>query len=662
MSLLLVALAILCVSGVLAFAAGRQSLASRCGVAGAVAGCALGLVPAIRTLATGEAVSIHAAWQVPYGAFALSIDPLAAWFLLAIFGLALVTSIYGGTYLQAYRERKRLGPVHWWWNCLIASMVVVVTAQNAVLFLVGWEVMSLASFFLVTFEDERQEVRRAGWIYLVATHLGTAALLLLFAWCGQLTGSMDFDHFQALSRVNPALAGTLFVLAVIGFGTKAGFFPLHIWLPEAHPAAPSHVSALMSGVMIKMGIYGLLRMLTFFGSPPAWWGWLMIGIGLTSGILGVLFALAQRDLKRVLAYSSIENIGIIALGIGIGLLGKAMGQPVMSLLGFSGALLHVLNHALFKGLLFLGAGSVLHATGTRQLADLGGLLKSMPWTGVTFLVGAAAICGLPPFNGFVSEWLVYMGSFQGILGLFSWSGTGPFLVIVGLALIGGLALACFTRAFGLAFLGVPRTAHAQSVHEAKPAMTIPLAVLAFGCLAIGVWPAGILRLATPVVVQLAGSDSVAAYQVLQDTTLTLTLISSSVLILVCGFALLVMFRRALLVGKPVTQSVTWSCGYAAPTARMQYTASSFSLPLAQLFRVFLRTRLKERQPAGYFPHSAALESYTPDVAYVKLARPLGRMVKHALARLRWIQQGRVQLYLLYMFVTLLVLLMWKLGV
>ena len=255
------------------------------------------------------------------------------------------------------------------------------------------------------------------------------------------------------------LAGVLFLLAVIGFGTKAGFMPLHVWLPEAHPAAPSHVSAVMSGVMIKTGIYGLMRAFTFLGTPPLWWGWVLVAIGLTSGVLGVLFALAQHDLKRLLAYHSVENIGIIALGLGVGLLGMSTGSPVLIVLGFGGALLHVLNHALFKGLLFLGAGAVVHGTGTREIDQLGGLLKRMPWTAATFLVGAVAISGLPPLNGFVSEFLIYLGAFKGGI-----STGGPVAVpllalIAGLALIGGLAVACFTKAFGIVFLGEPRSEH-----------------------------------------------------------------------------------------------------------------------------------------------------------------------------------------------------------
>jgi formate hydrogenlyase subunit 3/multisubunit Na+/H+ antiporter MnhD subunit len=280
-------------------------------------------------------------------------------------------------------------------NLLLASMLLVVTARNGVLFLVSWEIMSLSSFFLVMFEDEKPGVREAGWTYLVTTHLGTALLLAMFVLLGRNSGSLDFDALSAPE----AIAGVVFLLGLIGFGTKAGLMPLHVWLPEAHPVAPSYVSAVMSGVMIKMGIYGLLRTLTWLGEPPAWWGWTLLVLGVVSGVLGVLYALAQHDLKRLLAYHSVENIGIIAMALGVGLLGVHYRIPAMAALGFTGGLLHVVNHALFKSLLFLGAGSVLHATGVGDLDRLGGLLKRMPITGTTFLIGAAAICGLPPLNG-----------------------------------------------------------------------------------------------------------------------------------------------------------------------------------------------------------------------------------------------------------------------
>ena len=363
---------------------------------------------------------------------------------------------------------------------------------NGLLFLMCWEGMSLASFFLVMSEHERESVRRAGWTYLVAMHLGTAFLLVLFLLLGRDSGSLDFDRFS----VGPGTAGVAFLLAIVGFGTKAGFIPVHVWLPEAHPAAPSHVSAVMSGVMIKTGIYGLLRTLTFLGPMPAWWGWTLLATGVVSGILGVLFALAQHDLKRLLAYHSVENIGIIALGLGIGMLGVSYGIPAMAVLGFLGGLLHVFNHAIFKSLLFLGAGAVQQSTGLRDIEHLGGLLKRMPITGGAFLVGACTISGLPPLNGFVSELLIYLGALAGVAegnraSGHSWALLGV-LVIGGLALIGGLAGACFTKAFGCVFLGEPRSAQAHDGREAGSTMRVAMLLLAGACIVIGLtaplWP------------------------------------------------------------------------------------------------------------------------------------------------------------------------------
>ena len=335
--------------------------------------------------------------------------------------------------------------------------------------------MSLASFFLVTFEYEKPMVRQAGWIYLIATHIGTAFLIVFFILLGRQAGSLDFDKVSAIPS---SLANIMFLLAVVGFGTKAGFMPFHVWLPYAHPAAPSHVSAVMSGVMIKTGIYGLVRALTLLGMPPAWWCWVLIGIGAVSGVLGVLFALAQHDLKRLLAYHSVENIGIITIGLGVGLLGINTNSPTLAILGFGGGLLHVINHAVFKGLLFLGAGSVLHSSETGHIDLLGGLIKRMPVTAFTFLIGSIAISGLPPLNGFISEFLIYLGIFKnGISARFA--SIIPALVVIGsLALIGGLALACFTKAFGVIFLGEPRSNHAKEAHEVGFCMKFSMVILA----------------------------------------------------------------------------------------------------------------------------------------------------------------------------------------
>ena len=655
MTLLLIAVAILVGSGLAALLAARSPrVATTLGAGGTVVACIMGLIAAVPCLFGAPAESLRLAWNVPYGSFFVEVDALSAFFLLPIFGLSALAAVYGAEYLQAWRGRKSLGAAWFFYNLLVASMALVVLARNGVLFLVAWETMALTSYFLVTFEDEQDSVREAGWTYLVASHLGTAFLLAMFVLLGRSSGSLDFDRYSS------ANAGALFLLALVGFGTKAGFMPLHVWLPEAHPAAPSHVSALMSGAMIKMGIYGLLRTLTFLGPPPVWWGWVLIGIGLTSGVLGVLFALAQHDLKRLLAYSSVENIGIITLGLGVGLVGVSTGSPVLAVLGFGGGLLHVLNHAMFKGLLFLGAGSVLHGAGTREIDQLGGLAKRMPWTAATFLVGAVAISGLPPLNGFVSEFLIYLGAFNGAT---QRAGAAvPLLAaIAGLALIGGLAVACFTKAFGVVFLGEPRSEHAAHAHEAGAAMRWPMALLAVGCALIGLCAPFVVRPLASVLPLVSGLAPETISEKWADAADPLRFIiagSVALLVFVAGLAWL---RRRLLAGRMVAETVTWDCGYAQPSARVQYTASSFAQPLTTLFAPLLGTRRTLAAPEGFFPHAASLATATPDAARVVLYEPAFSGVGWVLARMRWLQQGRIQLYVLYIALTLLVLLVWKLG-
>jgi formate hydrogenlyase subunit 3/multisubunit Na+/H+ antiporter MnhD subunit len=655
MTVLLVAVAVLVCSGLAALlASGSPRAATALGAGGAVVACVIGLIAAVPFLFGTPAESLRLAWNVPYGTFFVEVDALSAFFLLPIFGLSALAAVYGTEYLQAWRGRKSPGATWFFYNFLVASMVLVVLARNGVLFLVAWETMALTSYFLVTLDHEQDSVREAGWTYLVASHLGTAFLLAMFVLLGRSSGSLDFDRYSS------ANASALFLLALVGFGTKAGFMPLHVWLPEAHPAAPSHVSALMSGVMIKMGIYGLLRTLTFLGPPPAWWGWVLIGVGLTSGVLGVLFALAQHDLKRLLAYHSVENIGIIALGLGVGLVGVSNGSPVLAVLGFGGGLLHVLNHALFKGLLFLGAGSVLHGAGTREIDHLGGLAKRMPWTAATFLVGAVAISGLPPLNGFVSEFLIYLGAFNGVT---QRAGVAvPLLAaIAGLALIGGLAAACFTKAFGVVFLGEPRSEHAARAHEAGAAMRWPMALLAVGCALIGFCAPFVVRSLASVLPLVSGLAPETVGEKLADAVAPLRFViagSVAFQVLVAGLA---WARRRLLRGRTMAETVTWDCGYAQPSARMQYTASSFAQPLTTLFAPLLRTRCKLTAPEGYFPRAASLSTETPDAARVALYEPAFSGVGWVLARMRWLQQGRIQLYVLYIALTLLVLLVWKLG-
>lgn len=658
MGLLLAGIVLLVVSGLGALLIQQSPRwCSAIGAGGAVVGCLLGLISAVRVLLGAPASSLRVAWEVPGGAFFVAMDALSAFFLLPILGLSALAAVYGSEYLSAYAEKKRLGPPWFFFNLLVASMVLVVVARNGVLFLMAWEVMALASFFLVTFESEIDSVSDAGWTYLVATHLGTAFLLAFFVLLGRGGGLLDFDRLSA----TPEEASLLFLLAVVGFGTKAGFMPLHVWLPEAHPAAPSHVSAVMSGVMLKTGIYGLVRMLTVLGPPPAWWGWLLCGIGVSSGLFGVLFALAQHDLKRLLAYHSVENIGIIALGLGVGVLGISAGIPMLAVLGFAGGLLHVVNHAVFKGLLFLGAGAVAHATGTREIDQLGGLLKRMPWTGAAFLTGAVAISGLPPLNGFVSELLIYLGALQGAASAPRSIATPALVVIGGLALIGGLAAACFTKAFGVVFLGEARSAHSTHAHEPGVAIRLPMLILAGACVLIGCCAPLVVGALAPVIecaillpAEMVGTNLATAIQ-------PLGVIVVAMFGLLAAIALLAGARRWLLAERRVEESLTWDCGYAQPTPRMQYTASSFAQPLTDLFGVLLRTRWRVVLPAGYFPRAASLVTETPDVCAAHLYEPMFSGIGRGLSSLRWLQHGRVHLYILYIALTLLVLLVWKLG-
>jgi hydrogenase-4 component B len=404
MYLVISALFIFLCSGLCAWgaaAAGKHRAASQIGSMGSVFAAITGSIPALGVLWHNTPLIFISRWHIPLGSLSLKLDPLSAFFEITILIVVACAAVYGAGYLRPYEETVRMGMTWLWFSILAASMVVVCCADNALLFLVAWELMALSSFFLVIFESHKETTRRASWIYMTATYLGTSLLLPMFLLMGSTSGSLDFNTFNL--HANPHLADVCFILALIGFGTKAGIVPFHIWLPEAHPAAPTHVSAVMSGVMIKTGIYGLMRVILLAGMPPLWWGVVLLIAGALSGILGVLFALSQHDLKRLLAYHSIENIGIILMGLGVGIIGINTGCTMVAVLGFAGALLHVLNHALFKSLLFMGAGAIYRQTHTLEMDLLGGVIKKMPITGIVFLTGAVAISGLPPLNGFVSE-------------------------------------------------------------------------------------------------------------------------------------------------------------------------------------------------------------------------------------------------------------------
>jgi formate hydrogenlyase subunit 3/multisubunit Na+/H+ antiporter MnhD subunit len=659
--LIFAAIGILVLGGAAAFLAGSSSRRVSLIGAGAVyAACLLAALGLVSIWMGRSPAVLRLPWSVPLGSLSFAVDPLSTWFLLPLLPLTAVCAAYGaasmGTGHGDPASERSQGAAWLFFDLLVASLLVVLTARNAILFLVAWEVMALASFFLVTWEDERREVREAGWVYLVATHVGTAFLLAFFAILGTRAQSLDFDALSVLPA--GAVGGACFLMAVAGFGTKAGFVPFHVWLPEAHPAAPSHVSALMSGLMIKTGIYGLLRALEFLGAPSPWWGWLLLGIGLVSGVFGAAFALVQHDLKRLLAYSSIENMGLVALALGLGVLGLVAGAPVVAALGFAAALVHVLNHALFKGLLFLAAGSVLHATGRLDLDCLGGLLRRMPRTGACAMVGAAAISGLPPLGGFVGEFLLFLAALQATLT--PTLAVPGVIVLVGGALVAGLAAAAFTKVFGIGFLGHARSAEAAAAHESDGGLTRPMLALAGACLLAGfawTWPftavfgGGPGGAARPLP---AGAD----IGVILAPTATIP-IAFGILVALCG--LLAWTRRRLLRGRPVRRSVTWDCGYARPDARMQYTGSSYVLPLADLFQPLVRTRSEFAAPHGLFPPSSRLRTTTPALFRTLLYEPAFDRLRSTLQRLKWLQHGRLQLYVLYIVVVFVLLLVWHAG-
>ncbi len=657
--LFMVSLAVLTGGGLLCAIIFRTSrLASQIGAIVTVLGAIPAACSAAAVLWTGQQVSMSADWPLPLGSLQIAIDPLSAFFILPVTLVCALAAIYGIRYMADTEHPRPLGTFWFFYNMLAAGMLMVVAARDGVLFLMAWEVMSLSSFFLVMFEHDRSAVRQAGWTYLVATHIGTAFLMVMFLILSGEQASMEFSKF--VSPASPAAAGVVFLFAVIGFGAKAGFVPMHIWLPEAHPAAPSHVSAVMSGVMIKMGIYGLVRILTFLGSPAPWWGWTLLIIGAASAVMGVLFAIAQHDIKRLLAYSSVENIGIICLGLGLWLLGVCSNNPTLQVLGLLGGLLHVWNHAIFKSLLFLGAGAIAHSTGTLNMELLGGLARRMPKTAIAFLLGAAAICGLPPLNGFVSEFLIYFGSFAATSEALTTRSlvAGSLTCVVVLALIGGLAAACFTKVFGVVFLGEPRSRHSMNAHEAPAMMHRAMSVLAGLCVLLGFAGPLAVRVASRAAFPLLTLESVENITASAERVLLFVSLAGVILLLsVVGLWLL---RRHLLSGRSVATAGTWDCGYIAPNARMQYTASSFAWPIIDMFRRLLRPRLHRQLPQGLFPTEAHIDSHTQDAALEYFYRPIFRAVASVAERMRWLQEGRNQLYVLYIVVVVLTLLLWKL--
>ncbi len=518
------------------------------------------------------------------------------------------------------------------------------------LFLIAWEAMAMAAYFAATAEDDNPEVRRAGWVYLVATHVGTLCLIATFVLWRHATDSFAL---QPVQKISTELAGVIFVLAVIGFGFKAGMMPLHIWLPGAHANAPSHVSAVMSGVMLKMGIYGIVRMTALLPVTSMWWGYTLLTLGIITGVAGIAFAIGQNDLKRLLAYSSIENIGIIVIGLGLALLGRSQNRPEWVLLGLGGALLHMWNHSLFKSLLFFNAGAVIHASHTRNIDQMGGLAKQMPRAMFLFVIGAVAICALPPFNGFVSEWLLYNGLFRTLSFGKEVGISVAAISAVALAMIGALAVACFVKLFGTVFLGLPRRQADKQPHDPPVSMIIPMVVIAAGCIGIGLFP----MVATGLLDKAARLWGALPNPAVSITTMaSLESISKMGLAFVGLLGVIVLGLKMLPRVNVVGRVGTWDCGYVQPTARIQYTGSSFGQTLVHLFKFILWPKMHRPAIRSIFPRFAHFKNVVPDTILDRLVLPVFNTSGKYLPSLRILQQGQTHLYVLYILVIVIILL------
>ena len=670
-TLLTVLLACYLLGGLLPLCTSRPSLQSSLAHSSAVAGSTAGIALGLGGLFAAQPLTVSIPSNIPYLTFALRLDPLAAFFVLTISLVGLAASIYAYGYVREFTGHVSVGLLGSLLNGFLLSMTLVVMADNGFFFLIVWEVMSLISYVLVVTEHERPGVREAGLFYLIMTHAGTAFIILTFLLFAQETGSFSFEAFRHPDqRLPEGLRSIAFFTALIGFGAKAGIVPLHVWLPYAHPAAPSHISALMSGVMIKTAIYGLIRVyFDFFeGQFLWWWGFTVLSVGAFSALLGVMYALMEHDLKSLLAFSSVENVGIILLGIGAGMIFHTYGLDELAALGLLAGLYHTINHAAFKALLFLGAGSLLFATHTRNIEQYGGLLRRMPWTGLCFLIGAVSIAALPPTSGFVSEWLIFQSLFLSVqLPTLFLKLMLPIVAAI-LALTGALAVACFAKAFGLSFLAQPRSPQARHAVEVPVSMRIGMGFLATSCALLGLAPMLIVPLLDRVTAPFTGvtiSDKVLALDgwVVAPVTVEFSSISMPVLaaLLVGAGGLGLAIARLLGKGVPARYSRTWGCGLPL-TPRMEYTATAFVQPIKQVFETIYQPTVKlERaflEQSKYFIRHQRFHSHIEPLFEKYVYQPVVTGLLAAAERLRVIQAGSLHLYLTYIFVTLVLLLLW----
>ncbi len=591
-------------------------------------------------------------------------DPLSLFFLCVIFIVCLPSAIYSFSYLKGKYSASKITLSWFLLVIFVLSMAAVVSVGNAFIFLVAWEIMSLVSYFLVVFDTTHERSIRAGMIYIIMTHIGTAFLIAAFLILYKHAHSFDFMAIKNASLSMPAQTKDIvFLLLLAGFGTKAGIVPLHVWLPYAHPQAPSHISSIMSGVMIKTAIYGIIRFVIFLlGVNSSWWGILILILAVISCLVGIIYALMERDIKRLLAYSSVENIGIILLGMGLAMLFISKNMPYLAVFSLIAGLYHLVNHAIFKGLLFLCAGSVYKATGTRDIEKLGGLIKKMPQTAAYFLLGAMAISALPPLNGFVSEWLIlqafFLGAFNSVGGMKLFLGICAAL----LALTGGLAAACFVKAFGVTFLGLPRSHYAESAKEVSLSMKSGMFFLSLLAVVFGLAASLIIKLlarvaGTAINIDISSmsfslNNFTLSPQIGKNTYLSAPLLGLWLIVFgVAGFVIYKLFGRGRRVYK------TWDCGYYKLDARNEYTATAFSKPFRIAFSFFLLPYRKTQKIRESFYHvkSITYETYTTKVFKKYIYDPLLALIFKSAKSMRRLQPGSIHLYLGYIFVTLLLL-------
>lgn len=531
-------------------------------------------IPSIGVLAGGSEIELLSSIDSPLGVGALSIDALSAIFLLIIGLAGMATILYSRGYLAHYLTKKSPAHISLHYTALallVLSMMLVVMADGSFLFLFAWELMTIASFILILFDAERTEVLRAALAYLVMMHIGFIFLVAGFVGIDTICGNSSFDYLSICFTEGKNLH--IFILFLLGFGMKAGLFPMHVWLPEAHPAAPSHVSAIMSGVMIKTGVYGVIRVVSQMSVPEQIHtvGVILLTVGIVTGLWGVILAAVQNDVKRLLAYSSIENIGVIFIGLGIATLTHAAGNSIVMTLALCGALMHTINHSLFKSLLFFGAGNIYSQMHTTHLDRFGGVAKYMPVTAILFLVATIAICALPPLNGFIGEFMIYLGMLNSVRdGVNTLYAAGGMLA---LALIGGIVVLAFTKLYSTVFLGSPRHHHVAESEEVDSLRIAAMAIPAAGIIAIGLFPQYAVRIVEPVVKSLTGANASLIGNYISPT---LSRISLTAILLIIVIALLYIVKRRTQSTRTVAQGPTWGCGFTAPNIRMQYTGESFA--------------------------------------------------------------------------------------